>query len=122
MPRSRSSSTPNPSDPKLLYVGTGSHVVAIDTVTGLDLWRTKVKSSSTPISLLVRDGLVYVGSGGRVHCLDGLTGQLLWTNDLKGLGLGSVLMAMEGATSDAAAATAVVIAQQRAAAAAAASG
>ncbi len=119
MPRPRASSSPNPSDPKLLYVGTGSHVVAIDTVTGLDLWRTKVKSSSTPISLLVRDGLVYVGSGGRVHCLDGLTGQLLWTNDLKGLGLGSVLMAMEGATSDAAAA-AVVIAQQRAAASAAA--
>lgn len=122
MPKPRPATNPNPADPKLLYIGTGTHVAAIDTVTGLDLWRTKIKSSSTPISLIVRDGLVYVGSGGRVHCLDGLTGELLWTNDLKGLGLGSVLMAMEGVTSDAAAATAVVVAQQRAAAAAAASG
>lgn len=106
-------------DLKLLYIGAGAHVCAIDALTGVELWRTKIKNNSTLISLLVRDGMVFAGAGGRVYALDAFSGQLLWQNDLKGLGWGTVLMAMEGQAIMDAAAAAAVVAQQRAAAASA---
>jgi outer membrane protein assembly factor BamB len=80
-----------------LYIGTSSHVAAIDVKTGKEAWRTKLpKSSYYTVCILESDGRVFAGSGGYVHALDAQTGKLLWTNDLRGLGYQPVTLSAGG--------------------------
>jgi outer membrane protein assembly factor BamB len=80
-----------------LYIGTSSHVAAIDVKTGQEVWRTKLpKASYYAVCILDVDGRVFAGSGGYVHALDAQTGKLLWTNKLKGLGFQPVTLATGG--------------------------
>jgi outer membrane protein assembly factor BamB len=72
-----------------LFIGVGSHVVALDYSTGTELWRTKLKASSYVTVSLVGNR-VLGGAGGEVFCLDASTGRILWHNRLKGLGHGVV--------------------------------
>ena len=83
----------------LLYIGTGKHVVALDPVSGAEVWRAVLEKGSTTnvLSLLVRGEDLYVGRGGYVWCFNRLTGQKLWENGLKGMGFGFVSLAVEGA-------------------------
>ena len=75
--------------PGVLYIGVGSHVVAIQAATGEELWRTQIKRSS--YMTLHQDGdLLFAGAGGELFCIDRLSGAVLWHNKLKGLGLGLV--------------------------------
>ena len=99
---------------ELLIIGVGSHVVGIDSRTGDEMWRTKLKSSSFITVQHVGDR-VFAGARGELFCLDARSGSLLWNNKLKGLGVGMVTF---GAGSDSAMA-AMVQAQQTAAIAAA---
>ena len=80
MPRSRS---------ETLFIGIGSHVVAIDPNTGSELWRTKLKSSSF-ITLRHTGTRIFAGAAGELFCLDSASGQILWRNKLKSLGLGII--------------------------------
>ena len=98
-----------------LYIGVGSHVVAIDPATGNEYWRTKLKTSHfVTVSVAARQ--IYAGAGGELFCLDPMTGEILWRNKLKGLGWGLVTF---GSPGDVAAAAAIAAAQQAAAAGAA---
>lgn len=74
---------------EVLYIGVGSHVVAIQAATGEELWRTKIKRSS--YMTIHQDGdLLFAGAGGELFCINRLSGTILWHNKLKGLGLGLV--------------------------------
>ena len=83
-----------------LYIGIGDSVLAFDPATGEELWRTKLKSKmslSTFVSVALIHGRVFASVAGELFCFDPVTGELLWHNPLKGLGLGYVTFAGEGA-------------------------
>lgn len=73
----------------VLFIGIGSHVVAIDAVAGHELWRTKIKRAPY-VTIHVAPHAVYAGAGGELFCLDRTTGAVRWINRLPGLGLGLV--------------------------------
>jgi len=86
-----------------LFLGVGGHVVAIDPVTGDEIWRTRLKS--TTVTTVWSDGKrVYGGAQGELFGLDAASGNLLWHNKLKGLGMG--IVAFPGSSLEAAAAAA----------------
>jgi len=70
-----------------VFIGIGGHVVAIDSATGTELWRAKLKTSQF-VTIMPMQSRVLAGAGGELFCLDARTGELLWRNKLKGLGLG----------------------------------
>jgi outer membrane protein assembly factor BamB len=73
----------------VLYIGVGSHVVAVQANSGEELWRTKLKTTS--YVTVYREGeQLFAGAGGELFCLDPSSGSILWRNKLKGLGLGVV--------------------------------
>jgi outer membrane protein assembly factor BamB len=100
-----------------LFIGIGSHVVAIRPSDGQEIWRTRLKMTQF-VTVSGTGDVVYAGAGGELFCLDGLTGAIRWRNRLKGLGSGLVSFG-GGATVEAAAA--IAAAQAAAAAAVAAS-
>jgi len=97
-----------------LYVGIGSHVVALDPGTGEEIWRRKLRSS-TFVTVQVAGDAVLAGAAGELYCLDAMTGTIRWHNRLKGLVMGlvafggssevGVAAAMAAAAASAAAAT-----------------
>ncbi|HEX5107007.1 MAG TPA: PQQ-binding-like beta-propeller repeat protein [Vicinamibacterales bacterium] len=78
-----------------IYIGVGGHVVAIDTTTGEELWRTKLKRSSY-VTILVRPGAIYGAASGELFCLDPATGTIRWQNRLPGLGTGIIAFGDNG--------------------------
>jgi hypothetical protein len=99
---------------EILVIGIGGNAVGIDTATGTELWRTKLKGGDF-VTVYDAGQRVFAGAGGVLFCLETATGRILWNNQLKGLGRGLITFM---ASDDAAGAAA--IAKQRAAAAAAA--
>lgn len=95
----------------VLYIGIGSHVVAIQTSTGEELWRTRLKRSGY-VTIAERPGAIYGGAAGHLFCLDPSTGAIRWQNRLDGLGTG--LVTFGGDDSTAAAAASIERAQQAA--------
>ena len=97
-----------------LYIGIGSHVVAINTSSGEEIWRSKIKSSSY-VTINVVGDLVFAGAGGELFCLNAVSGERLWHNKLKGLGHGLIAFAgteanvMQAAQAAQAAATAAAV-------------
>lgn len=83
-----------------LYVGIGDSVLALDPATGEEIWRTKLKKMSTFVSVALISGRVFAAVAGEVFCLHPVTGEVLWHNQMKGLGLGYVTFAGEGAGID----------------------
>ena len=73
-----------------LYVGLGGHIVAIDTATGEELWRTKLKRGANDATVYQDGQYVYGAASGEVFCLDPATGDVRWNAKLKGLGTGLV--------------------------------
>jgi outer membrane protein assembly factor BamB len=72
-----------------IFIGIGSHVVAISKDSGHELWRTKLKMSSFTTVMVDRDA-IYAGASGEVFCLDPDSGNIRWRNKLPRLGLGVV--------------------------------
>ena len=97
----------------IVYVGIGSHVVALDAGSGTEIWKRKLKSS-TFVTLQVDGDALLAGVNGEVFCLDAKTGEVRWHNKLKGYGMGFVTF---GTTNEVSAAAAIA-AQQAAASAA----
>ena len=73
----------------VVFIGLGSHAVAIQASSGKELWRMKLKSA-TFVTIAMEGDKLYAGAGGELFCLDASSGQILWHNKLKGLGLGVV--------------------------------
>ncbi|MDZ4673310.1 MAG: PQQ-binding-like beta-propeller repeat protein [Gemmatimonadota bacterium] len=101
-----------PRSKNTILIGVGGHVVALDTSTGTERWRTKLKSAASTITLWDTGDQVYAGVNGELYCLATATGEVLWHNKLKGLGLGLVCF---GATSDVLVAAAINAARAAAA-------
>lgn len=94
----------------VVFIGVGSHAVAIQASSGEELWRTKLKIS-TFVTIALEGDKLYAGANGELFCLDPSSGRILWHNKLKGLGLGFVTFAgTNTAVSQAAAAAQGIIA------------
>ncbi len=96
---------------ELVVVGVGRHVVALNSTTGVELWRTKLKGSDM-VSVWDTGTRIHAATKGELFCLDASSGEILWHNTLKGLGLGTVAF---GSTSDVLAVAAVRAARAAAA-------
>jgi outer membrane protein assembly factor BamB len=72
-----------------LFIGIGGRVVALDPMTGQELWRQRLASSGVATVAIIGEGL-YGAAAGELFRLDPATGQILWQNKLEGLGLGVV--------------------------------
>lgn len=83
-----------------LYIGIGDSVLALDPATGEELWRTKLRKMSSFVTVSFIHGRVFASAAGEVFCLHPVTGEVLWHNPLKGLGLGYVTFAGQGAATD----------------------
>jgi glucose dehydrogenase len=99
-----------------VYLGVKGHVVAIDSGTGKELWRTKLKGGD--FVTVGHDGTrVYGATKGELYALDAHTGTVVWCNKLKGLGLGLIsILTEQGSSSIEAAAKKLQEAQAAAAA------
>lgn len=92
-----------------IIIGVGGHVVALDTATGVERWRTKLKATAQHVTLWDTGERVYAGAHGELYCLSTASGEILWHNKLKGLGMGLIAF---GATSDVLAAAVIQAARQ----------
>ena len=72
----------------LAWIGVHGNVVAIDIATGSERWRTRLKRTSSMVSLAADVDRLLAATAGEVFCLDATTGRILWRNRLAGLGLG----------------------------------
>lgn len=79
-----------------LYVGISNVVLALDPLTGEELWRTKLDRMSTFVTVSLMGQYVYAASAGEIYCLEAATGEVIWHNELKGMGRGFVTFAGEG--------------------------
>jgi outer membrane protein assembly factor BamB len=98
-----------------IFIGIHNSVLALDSATGKELWRTSLKSSHFALNVALIDGQLYASSRGEVWALDPETGDVRWHNKLKGLGMGLVTFA--GPLGDGNAASVLAAAQQHHAAA-----
>ena len=81
-----------------VYLGVKGHVVAIDSGTGKELWRTQLKGGD--FVTVGHDGTrVYGATKGELYALDPHTGTVVWCNKLKGLGLGLISILTEQGSS-----------------------
>ncbi len=111
--------------PALLHVGIKKYVLALDADTGVEVWRTELKSGDFVVLHRAGDRL-FAANHGEIFCLDPQTGEVRWHNKLPGLGWGIATFATEpvpgqSATADTGVAAAMkkIRDQQQAAAAAA---
>ena len=100
---------------RILYIGIDKYVIALDAVSGAEIWRTQLKKWGDGfVGIHEAFGRIFASSRGELFCLDPANGEILWHNELKGLGDGYITYAGENTTTIAAAA-----ARQQAAAASA---
>ena len=82
-----------------IFIGIHGDVIALDRVTGQEIWKASLKGGDF-VSLLVDDDRVVAATKGEVYCLDATTGKPLWRNDLPGEGWGIATIAtVSGSTS-----------------------
>jgi hypothetical protein len=108
---------------ELIFVGIAGSVVALNRLTGQQVWATHLKGTQF-VNVVLQDGKILATTSGEAFCLDGVAGKLLWHNPLKGYGRGLASMAslhQPGGTSVALSAEKRRQDEQAAAAAAAAS-
>jgi outer membrane protein assembly factor BamB len=79
---------------ELIFVGIRGSVVALNQVTGNQVWATHLKGHSF-VNVVLEDKAVVASCYGEIFCLDALTGNALWHNPLKGFGRGLATIATE---------------------------
>jgi outer membrane protein assembly factor BamB len=84
-----------------LFIGIKGTVLALNSATGAEVWRTELKGMSF-VNLSLTGEHVLAATKGELFCLDRSTGTLLWHNRLKGLGHGLMTVATEPGSSQAA--------------------
>jgi len=103
----------------VVFIGIKGTVLALDRVTGQEVWRTPLKGGDF-VNVVLDEGELYAATKGELFRLDPATGAVLWQNGLQGLGRDLITIA-----SSAACGTAVIREKRRrdeAAAAAAGAG
>lgn len=82
-----------PRDPQVfVFVGIKNTVVALDDRTGMQAWRTELRSSDY-VTVLWDGEALFAANSGEVWRLDPANGSVIWHNELKGLGRGLVSLA-----------------------------
>ena len=76
----------------VVFIGIRGTVLALDSATGTELWRTPIKGADF-VNVALVDGGLYASARGELFALDPETGFILWSNKLKGLGMGLVTIA-----------------------------
>lgn len=106
----------------IIYIGMKGSVLAIEKMTGMELWRTHLKSSHFVVVVL--DGeLIIAHTKGELFGIDARSGKVIWQNSLEGMGYGYATVASRNISEQqTVAAIQQIIAQQRAAQGAAANG
>ena len=79
---------------ELVFIGIRGSVVALNRVTGEQVWATHLKGSDF-VNVVVDKGMVFASCYGEIFCLDPLTGNGRWHNRLKGFGTGLATIAGE---------------------------
>jgi outer membrane protein assembly factor BamB len=85
-----------------LIVGIKGQVVAIDSESGVEAWRTTLPiegffaSKCDVVSVLKKDGTIFAASSGFVFALAEADGSVIWKNELPGLGYNEVSLALDG--------------------------
>ena len=80
------------SSPRLpLYLGIGGYAVAVNRLTGEEIWRRKLKNQ-TYVTIYSDGESVYAGCSGELFCLDPATGEIRWHNKLPRLGQGLICL------------------------------
>ena len=77
---------------QLVFVGIRGSVVALNRVTGQQVWATHLKGFDF-VNVVLQDGAVLASCHGEIFCLDPLTGTGIWHNRLKGFGTGLATIA-----------------------------
>jgi outer membrane protein assembly factor BamB len=80
----------------LVFVGILEYVVAVDSQTGAEIWRTELKGSDF-VSVLWDGEMLLAANAGEVFRLDPRDGTVRWHNKMKGLGRGVVSLASQRA-------------------------
>ena len=75
-----------------LFIGISGTILALDRVSGQEIWRSSLKGSDF-VNVVLDDGMLYATTKGEIFCLDPSTGNIRWNNRLKGLGTGLVTIA-----------------------------
>src|SRR5262245_59821710 len=78
----------------LVFVGIAGSVLALDRVTGKQVWATDLKRSGF-VNVVLLDESVIASCYGELFCLDAFTGSANWHNLLKGFGRGLATIATE---------------------------
>jgi outer membrane protein assembly factor BamB len=76
----------------LVYLGIGGNVIALDRLTGAEIWRTRLRGRGF-VNLVLEGDALLAAAAGEVFCLDPISGGIRWHNPLRGMGLGLVTFA-----------------------------
>jgi outer membrane protein assembly factor BamB len=78
---------------EMVYIGIKGTVVALDSMTGDEVWRRELTGSNF-VTVTQDETNVYAAANGEIFCMDKMTGTPRWHNPLKGLGTGLVSIAL----------------------------
>ena len=81
-------------------IGIKGTVLALERMTGQELWRTALKGGDF-VNVTLAGEQVLATTRGEIYCLD-KAGTILWHNPLKGLGQGLITIATEASSTQAA--------------------
>ena len=82
-----------PRDPQVfVFIGIKNTVVALDHRTGIEIWRSKLRSADHVMVFWDGEALI-AAAGGEVWRLDPKQGNVIWHNELKAMGRGIVSIA-----------------------------
>ena len=79
---------------ELVFVGIGKSVVALNRISGEQVWATRLKGYDF-VNVVLDGERILATCCGEIFCLDPLTGDVLWHNRLKGFGTGLATIATE---------------------------
>jgi len=77
---------------EMVYIGIKGTVVALDSMTGDEVWRRELTGSNF-VTVTQDETNVYAAANGEIFCMDKVTRTPRWHNPLKGLGTGLVTIA-----------------------------
>jgi len=86
-----------------LFIGTNGMVMAIDSSTGRELWRTKLgggglfsSSRYQDVAIVEHEDSLFAGANGKLYCLDKSSGRTKWNNELSGAGYNDLCLSIAG--------------------------
>lgn len=82
---------------EIVHIGIKGTALALDRLTGAEIWRTPLKGAGF-VNLVLDGGDLFATTKGEVFCLDPVNGQIRWNNPMRGMGLGLATIATPGAS------------------------